>query len=866
MSCDHDCKKPAAFPKTIHNRPGLPQIDYRIGAYAELRAHMLHLLNQDPALSTWTHRGADDPGIALLEGTAVVGDIITIYQQLYAKERYLRTAQWRESVAELVRLLGYRLAPGVGGEASFALAVKGEAPVIVPKGFGLKADLEGGSKPAEFESTKEITAYPHLSVFSLYRPRQTPASTNGRQIFKVHASTIPEGLEFAEGDRVLLGDPEPSMSNPSRIEQAQILTVESSWVTFDTLYVKFTTPLKWSGSIYTLKAYKLGESYRHFGHNAPIKTVTPSGSSYSTSNTNYIRSVNGSTTTPDPNLAAKAMPLDAEVKNFVAGAYVIVQARLQSSSSSSSSTTRYTLVRKIDEVESGSYTWGMVSGASTVLTLNTKLTTGGKNYADIRRFTFHEVIGEPFKLRAQEQPTAASSGNYLDFYGTDAQAQVLRGRDLLLTGPDDQVRDVAVTDVQALSASDAERNLFRRLTLDQSLSYADFPIDTPIVAVYGNLIPATQGKTQKEVVLGSGDKRQRFQTFPLPAAPLTYLLDETQTPSQVPELTVYVDGIAWTQVDSFFNTGPDDAVYIVRQDEDEKSYVQFGDNKTGRALPSGINNVTAIFRVGNAANGVLKAGAKPSISGKLKEFDTLYLPGAVTVGSAREDGDKARVAAPGKMQSLGRMVSLADIEAEALALPHVLKVRAAWTAPEGFPLVRLTVLTKSGTSADLDAVRDSMRTYNRCRGPARYPIDVVQGVRQYVYLHIEAGFEAARREADMASAIKSAVGLTGEEGNGIDGEEGLFGLKMRQFGQNAHKSQIIAAVQNVPGVTWVALKAAKNLPLGSPPETDPLALTLPTLDVVHAALACPNSRILVLHSAHLVLSLSKDEIARECSA
>ena len=106
MSCDHNCTPPAVFPKAITNRPGLPRIDYRIGASAELRERMIQLLNKDPRLAAWTHRGADDPGIALLEGTAIVGDILTFYQQLYANEQYLRTAQWRESVAELVRLLG----------------------------------------------------------------------------------------------------------------------------------------------------------------------------------------------------------------------------------------------------------------------------------------------------------------------------------------------------------------------------------------------------------------------------------------------------------------------------------------------------------------------------------------------------------------------------------------------------------------------------------------------------------------------------------------------------------------------------------------------------------------------------------------
>ena len=44
-------------------------------------------------LAHWTHREPDDPGIALLEVGAVLGDILTFYQELYANEAYLRTAQ-----------------------------------------------------------------------------------------------------------------------------------------------------------------------------------------------------------------------------------------------------------------------------------------------------------------------------------------------------------------------------------------------------------------------------------------------------------------------------------------------------------------------------------------------------------------------------------------------------------------------------------------------------------------------------------------------------------------------------------------------------------------------------------------------------
>jgi predicted phage baseplate assembly protein len=444
--------------------------------------------------------------------------------------------------------------------------------------------------------------------------------------------------------------------------------------------------------------------------------------------------------------------------------------------------------------------------------------------------------------------------------------QALANQKLFLAKEGEESRPVAVQSVQTLSPSYAGRPLLRRVTLDAEVEYADFPNENPIVTVYGNLISATQGKTQDEVVVGSGDQRQIFQTFAVPKAPLTYLLDETQTPAQVPELHVTVDGIEWQRVDSFFNAAPDAAVYIVREDEEGKSFVQFGDGKTGRRLPSGRNNVSAIYRVGQGAHGELKEGTNPQAIGKLNHFDKLFLPAAVTGGCGPEEADNARVAAPGKMQSLGRMVSLADIEAEALAIPHVIKARAVWSAPEGVPLVRLTVLTESGSAADVQALRDTLRTFNRCRGPARFPIDVVPGIRQYVYIHVEAGFEAARRAADVIAAVKQAIGLAGEEGNGIDGSEGLFGLKTRAFGQGAHPSQIIGAVQNAMGVTWVNLKAAQIINLGTPPQIDPTQLAKPGVDIVNSTLACPDDRLLALHATHFTLSLSKDEVARECEA
>src|SRR5262249_18143847 len=139
--CRNDCTAPLAFPKPIFNRPSLPRIAYRIGDYADFREFLLRKLDLDPVLAGWTYRSVDDPGIALIESASIVGDILTMYQEVYANELYLETATLRDSVAGLVRLLGYRLSPGVGGNAIFAFEVTGAKPVLIPAHFPVTADL-----------------------------------------------------------------------------------------------------------------------------------------------------------------------------------------------------------------------------------------------------------------------------------------------------------------------------------------------------------------------------------------------------------------------------------------------------------------------------------------------------------------------------------------------------------------------------------------------------------------------------------------------------------------------------------------------------------------------------------------------------
>ena len=124
-SCRNDCSDNLTFPKIIFNRPGLSNINYRIGTYSDFRRDLFKSLDQSTILIDWTHRDSDDPGIALLEGASIIGDILTFYQELYANEVYLRTASWRESISGLVELLGYRLSQVLVVPVYLLLRLKG---------------------------------------------------------------------------------------------------------------------------------------------------------------------------------------------------------------------------------------------------------------------------------------------------------------------------------------------------------------------------------------------------------------------------------------------------------------------------------------------------------------------------------------------------------------------------------------------------------------------------------------------------------------------------------------------------------------------------------------------------------------------
>lgn len=917
--CKNGCTIPPAFPRrpgenppTLHgdgcfccnpktlvsvdNRAALPHFNYRIGSYGTIREWLFDRINQTPSLLNWTHRAPDDPAVALLEGAAILGDILTFYQDTYANEAYLRTARWRENIAELVRLLGYRLSPGLGGNSTFAFEIKKDEPVTIPLGFPLKATMETTGKPADFETLEEITAYPWLSRFNLFRPLGTPDIKNKTTEFYISApEQLTSPIELKVGEKLIIGESDKGgTSQPAKFTNAQIVTIDSVRELHGQKIFKIKGHLKRNTPIESLVAYRLGRTFHHFGNNnlegtgggsenAPLfsKMIDPSQPITSTAEVDGKKTTTTSTIptrwvpliknlsevlasdSVSQRMTHLEFPLDIEVPDLVPNTPMVFEFGV-ANEYRLTYLPHLSLVRTVTAIRSTAMTWGVESGTVSIITISESLNSSIRDPNDnskellslmfIADALFHEVTSPAFRIRHVKANTGGSKGNTLAFYGTAAQAKSLKGRRLMFEKPGVEPFELSVANVQADPFEGMEGfNQLYTITLSDKVSYWDFPNENPFVTVYGNLVDADEGKTLPEEVLGSGDATLIFQNFKLPKAPLTYHIVPENTPPGTPELEIYVDGRLWQAVDTFFGRGPDEHIYIVREDTDGNSWVQFGDGKTGARLRTGVKNVIARYRTGSGSHGPLQTDTKVQAGAKLKNLDKVQMPTDASGGSPPEDGNNARSAAPGKVQSLGRIVSLRDFEFEAAAVPGVALASAVWGLVDNIPSIVITVLMETGRGSEIDAVRDTLNSYNLSRGAGRYPVVVIGGKRLYVSVSVQYGLNPEYRADLVEPEIRRALGVNYGLAALEEDQTGLFSLRRRRFGGREYASSIEGFVQNVEGVVWAKTTAFKAFPTDS---DDPSTLPLPVVTKLKPIVACGAGRILSLYDKHLVLTSS----------
>jgi len=324
-----------------------------------------------------------------------------------------------------------------------------------------------------------------------------------------------------------------------------------------------------------------------------------------------------------------------------------------------------------------------------------------------------------------------------------------------------------------LALADALANLFDRTT----------------VSVLANVAPATHGETLTEV-LGSGDASKRFQRFRLRKKPLTYVAAPVAGGGES-TLELRVNGVLWHEAPDFFQLGPRDREYVLRRDDDANTTVRFGDGVHGARLPSGVENVEAVYRTGIGLPGEVGENRISLLATRPLGVKSVTNPVAATGGADLESRDQARRNAPTTVLTLDRVVSLRDFEDFARSFSGIGKAQARTLWASGHRLVHLTVAgvggarVAPGSALDknfreaLDLLRDpfqalTVETYEHLL------FRVILKVRvdpDYVKATVLAGVEAALRNA--------------------------FSFDARDFGQGVFLSEVMAVAQGVAGVVYV---------------------------------------------------------------
>lgn len=202
------------------NRPGLKALLYRVGTHgaffetmkARLATMIVEATSLDgqtietfSPLTGLTTRDTSDPAIALLDGWATVGDVLTFYQERIANEGYLRTATERRSILELARLVGYTLRPGVAATVFLAYALEDTqvGPVEIPAGARSQSVPGPGELPQSFETSESLITrreWNNLQV-RLTRP-QNLTLDSALEVNKLYLSNPNANLQ--KGDQILL--------------------------------------------------------------------------------------------------------------------------------------------------------------------------------------------------------------------------------------------------------------------------------------------------------------------------------------------------------------------------------------------------------------------------------------------------------------------------------------------------------------------------------------------------------------------------------------------------------------------------------------------------------------------------------------
>ncbi|MEO7911574.1 MAG: putative baseplate assembly protein [Roseiflexaceae bacterium] len=379
------------------------------------------------------------------------------------------------------------------------------------------------------------------------------------------------------------------------------------------------------------------------------------------------------------------------------------------------------------------------------------------------------------------------------------------------------------------------------------------------VTIYGNVAKATHGETRNET-LGSGDGSKALQSFMLKQPPLTFVA--APNPRGVDStLHVRVNDVEWHEIDSLAGLGATDRKFTTRTDNDDKTTVIFGNGKQGARLPTGPENIKAVYRNGIGKPGNVKADQISLLVTRPLGVKEVINPLRASGGADRESRDLARKNTPLAVLALDRLVSTQDYADFARVWAGIGKASAARLSDGRRRVVFVTIA--GADDIPIDKTSDLYRNLGKALrqyGDPNQPVQIE--LRELLLIVISANVRLLPDYLWEVVATNIRTRL-------LD----AFSFERRELAQDVVLSEVVSVIQAVEGVAYVDVDTLRGIPEKTADQQNPgqrrlltpaeiiAKITAPLIDTQDNPLKEPVQRLVVQPAAIEAGTLSPAQLA-----
>lgn len=832
-------------PQVVSNPPGLVSITDRVDDFTGFRRALLRPLPGEQALGAWRPT-AGDLGLQFLEWWAYVADVLTFYNERIANETYLRTAQFPESIAGLVALLGYVPAPGLaatGQVGAIRTTTRPAEPLVIPVGMQLSSTASSGVPAQTFEAVGVSFPGPSDVVATLAPDPALRVTSSGSVTDAGPASVLLAGKVTGTkaGDRLLLvanGWDGTADDTWSAVTVAAVTPEIDPGTGEVNTRVSFTSTAIWgstSGTSTTIDVpIVLEESRSSLVFRGAESSLQLARSSFLPADFSAGRIgivggwFHGFPPPQPPDRQAADYRL---MKPSAAASLWNLPGALSPAAAMTESPLTVNLSATVRSIQPGDMVFfdggtqlavlGLVTATSdqlgklpfpeslsppapdlivpyTALTVATPGSdalsgdvTSGNPGALAVRYGFRDVgtvLANP----------AASLSNLPATVVVPAAFALPSGVSTALL--EDATGAGTVVQVAPAQTSDGTGNGTVSLALTPAPpapTSFDPPLQAPLRLLF-DVVTVSRGATVANEVLGSGNAAVANQRFTLKKSPLTYLASGA---GWTAVLAVYVDGIQWSEVPTLYNQPAGAQVYVVERGPDQSATIRFGDGVNGSRLTSGTGNVVATYRYGSGSASP-PAGRLTTIVQRQPNLAAIHNPVAVAGGADPQAPGDVKTDAPASVFTFGRAISALDYEVVAAQAAGVTRVKAYWT----FDAAEQRSLVKIYVNDDAGGVVTATQALAGSDDPNR-PVAVAAA--QPIEVSVSATLVVAANQVvdDVVAAATAAF---------ADPTAGAFSPAQMGIGQWLYRSRLDAAL-SVPGVVAVHQLAVTWTVVAPPP-------------------------------------------------